>query len=422
MRTQFGNITAEDVKIGPRIIARVVQLGLGLPAYGLYYGGLLMGQGRGSGASLNWLTVLGLICLAGIFVWQITLVFKRSATIGSKSQGFCYVRTDNGEAAKSKLLLKILAQAAFEGGTCGLGAISYFVNYRDGQHWLDRAFGLVAVDSASVKPATQQFLERPQASAPRVMPVQMPHPGRPPQAVTPSTHPPAQPQPFQAPIPSPHPLSSPQQQAASIHAEGLPEPPSFQPQPGPANDQPLSANPWLLPQPEVSGSPAQPASGASSGLPVASGLSPFAPSGQAPIPAAPQPVTATPTGNPSSLLDDETIVDPSLAGHGEPVVALDDGEQIVVDTAVVIGRNPSAPPAYPSARAVRVLDESMRMSKSHLVLLPLDGGIGVYDVGATNGVYLEVDGNRSKLSAGQVHSLPKDAVLHFGGRSLRMLQ
>ena len=68
------------------------------------------------------------------------------------------------------------------------------------------------------------------------------------------------------------------------------------------------------------------------------------------------------------------------------VVVLDDGQEIRVDGPVVLGRNPVPPAAYPQARPVQVQDASMRMSKTHLVLVPSGSGVGFVDVGATNGL------------------------------------
>jgi len=103
-------------------------------------------------------------------------------------------------------------------------------------------------------------------------------------------------------------------------------------------------------------------------------------------------------------------------------VLLDDGQRIVLDAPVVLGRNPSSPSSYPLARCVQVADESMRLSKTHLVLVPGEEGVGVFDVGATNGVHIERDGLKARIPTGEVYPLTDDAVLHFGGRSLQVLR
>lgn len=119
------------------------------------------------------------------------------------------------------------------------------------------------------------------------------------------------------------------------------------------------------------------------------------------------------------MLDDHTAVD---VEDNAPVVKLDDGQEIRIEGAVVLGRNPSPPAAYPQARPVSLLDESMRLSKTHVVLVPLGSRVGIFDVGSTNGVSVETGGNKVKMVAQQVHELPVGAVLHVGGRSLQVRQ
>ena len=80
-------------------------------------------------------------------------------------------------------------------------------------------------------------------------------------------------------------------------------------------------------------------------------------------------------------------------------------------------RNPNPPEAYPLARVEALVDESMRMSKSHLVVLPYEDGVGVFDVGSRNGVVFESGDARYRIAASQVVLVPENTTVHLGGRS-----
>ena len=67
-------------------------------------------------------------------------------------------------------------------------------------------------------------------------------------------------------------------------------------------------------------------------------------------------------------------------------LALDDGQSIIVDEALVLGRDPAPVAARSSARLVPVHDPARSVSKTH-ALLDLDGvTLSVTDLGSTNGV------------------------------------
>jgi FHA domain containing protein len=102
-------------------------------------------------------------------------------------------------------------------------------------------------------------------------------------------------------------------------------------------------------------------------------------------------------------------------------VVLDDGLRIKVDGPLVLGRNPLAPDAYPDARSVQVTDETMRLSKTHLVLIPEGGHVQVIDIGATNGVYIEIDRERTRIPVHEPQRLAPGTLVHFGGRTLRLV-
>ena len=56
-----------------------------------------------------------------------------------------------------------------------------------------------------------------------------------------------------------------------------------------------------------------------------------------------------------------------------------------------------------------------------MVLVAVDG-VRVVDIGATNGVFLESDGERTRLVVREPHRLLPNQLIHFGGRTLRLVQ
>jgi pSer/pThr/pTyr-binding forkhead associated (FHA) protein len=70
---------------------------------------------------------------------------------------------------------------------------------------------------------------------------------------------------------------------------------------------------------------------------------------------------------------------------------LDTGELISLATPVVLGRNPD-PQGHPGARAVPVADDSRSLSKTHLLVRPVAGGLEITDCHSTNGSGLVRDG------------------------------
>lgn len=416
MRTQYGNVTAAPVDVGRRVVARLIVGAFGLAA------NFIPAIAQGVGGANSSITIVSVVAVFALVAWQLVLFVTASTNLGGFFLKFRYIRTDTGADAKAMVMLKYLVQGVFEITTLGLGLISYLVSYRDGQHWLDRAFKLAAVHNASVEVLSVSGAGMVVAppSQPRVLPVQMPQPpaprtsnftGQMPEPSWPATQQPLQ-----------HAASTP---GHSFGGAGHAQPPSPEPMPGmvpAAPDQPepvpaspfAPANPWAMPvQGEEPARAPQPAH-LPDQVPVYFAPHPVQHSSEPDFAVAEPQRPAAP-----SLLNDETVVD------SDPAVAevvLDDGQRIPVDAPVVLGRNPSPPPAYPFARCVPVVDESMRLSKTHLVLVPADGGVGVYDAGATNGVHVEVDGSRTRLPAAEIHPIPQGAVIHFGGRSLQVSQ
>ena len=94
----------------------------------------------------------------------------------------------------------------------------------------------------------------------------------------------------------------------------------------------------------------------------------------------------------------------------------DDGAERVVDKAVVIGRNPSAP----GTEVLFVMkDDTRSVSKTHLLIDGTGEDITVTDLGSTNGsAILREDGSRESLVPNSPTVLPTGAQLTLGDRTL----
>lgn len=98
-----------------------------------------------------------------------------------------------------------------------------------------------------------------------------------------------------------------------------------------------------------------------------------------------------------------------------PVVELDSGQRFSLETALVLGRSPSAPPDAPAA-VYQWPDLSRTLSKSH-ARLEWDGRlVWVTDLASTNGTVLRTAGAPQPLLSYQRTPLPGDAVLELGDR------
>lgn len=143
--------------------------------------------------------------------------------------------------------------------------------------------------------------------------------------------------------------------------------------------------------------------------------SPFAP--RVPPPIGPGPAPRPHPNQADVPASDDTIVDRDQM-EAAPTLLTDDGTPIGLDAPLVIGRNPVAPDGLIGARTVRLVDHSMRLSKTHAVLRYVNGTVVVTDIDSSNGVYLERDGEKTKIPA-RVHTpvLP-GTTIHLGGRTL----
>lgn len=141
------------------------------------------------------------------------------------------------------------------------------------------------------------------------------------------------------------------------------------------------------------------------GSPELSASPAAAPAPQPVVPpvAAPQPV-APPAADPPQ---------PAPVHFG---LRLDTGASVQVAEPLLFGRNPDAT-VHPGARAVPLEDESKSLSKTHLLVRPVDGGLEITDCGSTNGSGLARAGVEYVIEAGVPVVTVEGDTIRLGDRS-----
>lgn len=391
-----------------------------------------------------WWLVGASIVLGMWSIANLVMILVKSRTIAAHFLGFEYRRITDAKPSGGLALAKLFLTDLLGGLTLGIFWLLTLIKYRDGQTIADRWLGVVAVYPHKVAPPNIDQSTWPARVQPVTMPTvarntaaiswettpEQPLPGAatgvpnfggaaaapvlfpqasPPQPVPPATE--------IAPPPPPRHIAPPQtSQPPEVPggAPGLIQHTPFAPA-APATDNPTAGlgasttlqepgdiapvEPMATTQPEHSLSP--------DSTPATVPTSPF---GSHAVAMSPQPNT----------LSDETVLDQEQAAV--PQIRVDDGTQVILDEPVVFGRNPVTPQAHPDARPHPLVDESMKLSKTHLVVFAEDQVVKVYDVGARNGVIFEIDGQRAKIAVAEDVEVPPGATVHFGGRSLRVMR
>ncbi len=316
------------------------------------------------------------LCSVAFGVWLlvngVVLLFQ-SRTIPALMLGFEYRSVATGQRAGGKAFLGRLLTALLFYVTLGVMGILLAATYRNGQSLVDRWLGLVAIHPKRIRDVFDPAALVPPAPPARVQQVTMPG------------------------MTSSPPLYSP------------PAAPPGPQQPGPPPAA-FAAAPFAPPQAAPAGQPGVLRSLPDFPTPQA------APATPSPIPSPQAPNTAPPVPP-----VDETELDANLAAPTGTTIRLDDGTPLLLETAVVLGRNPITPDGFPTARLVDLPDPSMQMSKTHVVVIPEEGRVKVMDVGARNGIVLELNGTKVRIPPQQVIDIPDQATVHFGGRSFQVV-
>lgn len=165
-----------------------------------------------------------------------------------------------------------------------------------------------------------------------------------------------------------------------------------------------------------------------SGTPVAPVPTPAASPAPAPAPAAspaPAPAPApTPVPAPAPAPAAPAPAAPAPAPIPAPAalaLRFDTGETVVVDRAVLIGRNPDAA-AHPDARAVSLPDTTRTLSKTHALLRPVEGGIEIVDLRSTNGCAVRSGGEESEIPAGGSAAAHAGDTVRLGDRTAEIVR
>ncbi len=179
-------------------------------------------------------------------------------------------------------------------------------------------------------------------------------------------------------------------------APAAPVPPSAAAAPAPATPAPLP--PAAPVPPSTAAAPAAPATPPAPVAPAPAASAPATP----PAPVAPAPATSAPA----------TPAPAAPTGFG---LRLDTGESIRVDGPILLGRNPDATP-HPGARAIPLPDDTRSLSKTHLLVRPVPGGLEVVDLHSTNGSALSRDGIDMAMPAGTVVAITAGDTIRLGDR------
>ena len=97
---------------------------------------------------------------------------------------------------------------------------------------------------------------------------------------------------------------------------------------------------------------------------------------------------------------------------------LDSGQRIQVSSPVVLGRSPVA---IGGADPLAIADPDFSISKVHVVLRPVAGGLEVVDQGSTNGTAVVHEGQEQPLTAGEVGVARLGDTIRMGERTARVL-
>lgn len=226
---------------------------------------------------------------------------------------------------------------------------------------------------------------------------------------------------------------------------GIGGPSSFAPQPPPPAVQPIAspvAGRPVVSEPAPSESRPAPAPaihapepGPAAGPAAAPPAPTLTPAASQPAPAAAGPVSfapeKAPTGRTVPLPDlepthpdeeaGETVVTRRTPARGVRI-RFDDGSDLLLDSAALIGRNPAARESE-TARLIPVKDDGRSVSKTHLHLRVEAGRLWVTDRHSTNGSAVTgVDGDRTALAGGHPYWAEPGSTVHFGDRSFRVEQ
>jgi hypothetical protein len=99
----------------------------------------------------------------------------------------------------------------------------------------------------------------------------------------------------------------------------------------------------------------------------------------------------------------------------------DSGESIPIAAPVLLGRNPDAAD-HPGATAIALADDSRSLSKTHLLVRPVIGGLEIVDCRSTNGSALIRGGTEYGVAAGTPTTATEGDMIRLGDRVAAVLR
>lgn len=208
--------------------------------------------------------------------------------------------------------------------------------------------------------------------------------------------------------------------AAPRPAPGVVRAPSADPDPfalpDPLAAAPAPAVPVTPAAPATPVTPAAPAAPVTPAAPVAPAAAPAAPAPSTPAaPAASAPTAAPAPAAPAPVAPAAAPVAPPLSAPTGFALRLESGESIRIDGAVLLGRNPDAA-MHPGARAIPLPDDTRSLSKTHMLVRAVAGGLEVVDLHSTNGSGLLRGGIEMAMPAGTVVAVTAGDTIRLGDR------
>jgi hypothetical protein len=93
----------------------------------------------------------------------------------------------------------------------------------------------------------------------------------------------------------------------------------------------------------------------------------------------------------------------------------DSGESIPISRPILLGRNPD-PTEHPGASAVALADDSRSLSKTHMLVRPVEGGLEIVDCHSTNGSGVIRGGTELPVAAGTPTMATDGDMIRLGDR------
>jgi PPM family protein phosphatase len=102
------------------------------------------------------------------------------------------------------------------------------------------------------------------------------------------------------------------------------------------------------------------------------------------------------------------------------VLEFDDGSSFVIWGGGLIGRDPVAPAGANVDQIVRVNDDTLSVSRTHLEFGVDESGLWVRDCGSTNGSQIEARGQLTRIESQRPVAAPSGSTIHIGQRRVRV--